>query len=171
MREAANHLASPLSARIQGCKLWISYCLKYHSDIADVIEAHSTLLELQELSLLFTQSLRAQRNRIIASESSKTAGQSISHVAALAIEHGHVTTAVELLDQSRAMVLSQLSRYRTALDELSDSDDPAARELAVRFTSLSRKLSTFTVSERDSQASSDVAVDSAHQTLDRYVGV
>ena len=54
--------------------------------------------------------------------------------------------AVELLDQGRAMMLSQLSRYRTALDDLADSAEPAAKALAEQFVSLGKAMGAASVS-------------------------
>ena len=65
----------------------------------------------------------------------------ISEGAAFAIDHNEPTTAVELLDQGRAMMVSQLSRYRTALDDLSESTEPAAKTLVERFMSLGKAMS------------------------------
>ena len=75
---------------------------------------------------------------------------SVSTAAALAFENGQPELGVELLDQGRAMVFSQLSRYQVTLDDLKNSTHPNARELAERFISLGQSLHATTVAASDS---------------------
>ena len=55
------------------------------------------------------------------------------------VRHGALTTAVELLEQGRAVFWTQLSRFRTPVDELSESGD-TGEALAAEFQQLSLRL-------------------------------
>ncbi|KAG1747644.1 TPR-like protein [Suillus lakei] len=55
------------------------------------------------------------------------------------LRHGALTTAVELVEQGRAVFWTQLGRFRTPLDDLSMSCDTGAA-LAEEFTQLSSQL-------------------------------
>ncbi|KAG2143716.1 TPR-like protein [Suillus clintonianus] len=65
------------------------------------------------------------------------------------IRYGALTTAVELVEQGRAVFLTQLARFRTPLNELFMSGDTGAT-LAEEFTQLSFRLrTTFDQSTED----------------------
>ncbi|KAG1734893.1 CHAT domain-containing protein [Suillus paluster] len=55
------------------------------------------------------------------------------------VRHGALTTAVELVEQGRAVFWTQLARFRTPLDELSASSD-TGKALAEEFKRLSFRL-------------------------------
>ncbi|KAG0704098.1 CHAT domain-containing protein [Suillus ampliporus] len=65
------------------------------------------------------------------------------------VRHGALTTAVELVEQGRAVFWTQLARYRTSLDDLSVSSD-IGTALATEFKELSFRLRhTFDQSTED----------------------
>ena len=144
MKDASSLLTSPLLERIEAANQWVECGQQYSNDVTVTIEACSTRLELQELSLVFARSLSAQRERMIKSRSGMTMTSVISDCGALLIERGYASIAVELLDQGRAMVFSHLSRYRTALDDLACSTDPHAKQLAEQYLGCRKKLPMHT---------------------------
>ena len=147
LREAVGLLTSALSERVRACSSWIFYAQKYNADVIELTEACRNRLDLQEFSLVYAKSISHQRQRMIDTNFSEALASTISDCVSFAIRSGYLTEAVELLNQSRAMMFSQLSRYRTALDDLSDSVDPDVRALGDRFVSLGRVLSNIAVSE------------------------
>lgn len=59
-----------------------------------------------------------------------------------AIETDQLQGAVEILEQGRALMLTQLGNYRTSLDDL----ETANKELASRFRELSAAIEQSTLS-------------------------
>jgi hypothetical protein len=79
--------------------------------------------------------------------------QAVSSIAtdafSCSVRHGALTTAVELVEQGRAVFWTQLARFSTPLDELSASGD-AGTALAEEFKRLSLRLrNTFDISTED----------------------
>jgi hypothetical protein len=62
--------------------------------------------------------------------------------AAVAIADGQFESAVELLEQGRAILWTRMRRYRPSLDRLHDTDDA----LAMRFEKVSKQLEVLAVS-------------------------
>jgi hypothetical protein len=62
--------------------------------------------------------------------------------AAVAIADGQFESAVELLEQGRAILWTRMRRYRPSLDRLHDTDDA----LAIRFEKVSKQLEVLAVS-------------------------
>ncbi|KAG8960837.1 hypothetical protein FRC03_006080 [Tulasnella sp. 419] len=116
-----------------------SYKWAIHAEGANQVLAYKTCLDLANQYLLMRPSV-VSRHQLLA-----RVPRSIGcDAAACAIGMGQVTTAVELLEQGKTLLWSQIGRYRTPLDKLQKVN----RGLAYRFKQLSQQLDESATSPR-----------------------
>ncbi|KAG8940461.1 hypothetical protein FRC03_005464, partial [Tulasnella sp. 419] len=131
--KACNHPTGTLKFRLDAAQEWISTLQDPPS-----LQAYRHFLKLADQYLLLRPSITS-RHQLIRSIPDEIA----LDAAAIAIETGELKTAVELLEQGRTLIWSQMNRYRTPLDEL----QTAHPELAAKFTRLSQLLENSATSE------------------------
>ncbi|KIJ58537.1 hypothetical protein HYDPIDRAFT_102441, partial [Hydnomerulius pinastri MD-312] len=111
-----------------------------------VLDAYRTSLVLLGRLLAVTPSV-SLRHEILKANVSTLAADAFS----CAVRHGEFTTAVEILEQGRAILWSQLVRLRTPLEDLAATGD-VGKALAQEFMQLSfqlRKAAETAVSDRE----------------------
>ncbi|KAG8927516.1 hypothetical protein FRC02_008088 [Tulasnella sp. 418] len=149
--KAVSHSTANAHTRYDIARKWVS-----NSRGESRLLAYRKCLELGDRYILVRSSVRS-RLKLLSSLSHSGA----TDAAACAIGLGEVSTAVELLEQGRTLLWSQLGRYRTSLDALQEVD----KDLAVKFESLSRKIesSTTYLTSADSQTSHSSSEEEASQ--------
>lgn len=126
-----------------------------HSSVASArtVAAYATALDLLNSCVVTTRSLQARVERL-SGESFKGVRHLAHLAAAAAISRGNLSLAVELLEQGRATLLSQVGRYRVALGGLGSSH----AELVRRFDELSHQLERATMAV-DGKESAKISFD------------
>lgn len=101
-----------------------------------VLHAFTTALELLDTLVTMSSSLKQRHSRVVGKENSGQVQRLASDAAAVALNAQQPRRAVELLEQGRGVLLAQLVRYRTSLDDL----QAVSPSLAARFKDLSSQL-------------------------------
>ncbi|KAG9026920.1 hypothetical protein FRB95_008313 [Tulasnella sp. JGI-2019a] len=144
-REGAGHESSPVTDRLEASYVWV----KIGRQIEDpsVIEAYTTLISLLDRHVTFGRGIGERNSRLRDGFPSFQTVDLASDAASYAIEHSLPETAIELLEQGRSILYSQLGSYRTSLVDLEEVDS----ELATRFKALSARLESSTTSSDSPQ--------------------
>ncbi|KAG1847450.1 CHAT domain-containing protein [Suillus tomentosus] len=117
---------------LRAAKSWAAF--------ADTLNHASALLAYQTALKFLDQQVALLSSSSHHFDVIKEAVSSLATVAfSCSVRHGALTTAVELVEQGRAVFWTQLARFSTPLDELSVSGD-AATALAEEFRRLSFRL-------------------------------
>lgn len=151
LREAILHPLSPTSDRLQGANAWSGLC-QTHAHPSE-LEAAKETLKLIDLAVTESSSLEGISSRLSEHTTFRHARRVASNAAALALEGGDSGLAVSLLEQGRSTILTRLSRYRGALDDV----HKASPHLAIRFVELSAKLNAL-VLHRGEVSSEDMRI-------------
>ncbi|KAH7920930.1 hypothetical protein BV22DRAFT_1132700 [Leucogyrophana mollusca] len=122
--------ASP-SKRLESSLDWVSKSRGHSSQVA----AYRASLDLLDRHVVVAPSLLSRHHILRTIAPSSLA----SDAAACAIGRGQLDAAVELLEQGRALLWTQLARFRTPLDTLRALGD-RGRRLAIKLEHLSRLL-------------------------------
>lgn len=131
-------------AQLQSAMLWAR--LAHSSNHPSTLEAYRTCLELSERNLAISPTLDMQHEVV------RVEGSLSLDAASYAISQGDLPLAVEMLEQGRALLWSQVRRWRTPLDQLTSDDD---LELRTAFFEKSRALETLGTSSNPFAYSSD----------------
>ncbi|KAG8901187.1 hypothetical protein FRB99_005496 [Tulasnella sp. 403] len=135
LQEAAEAPASPVIDRLHACCNWVDV-----SDLLDytptLLTGCTTLLDLLDLSASRAQSLETRHSQLSSDSVLRRATDLIHDAASYAIKESQNETAAMFLERGRSILLTQLGRFRTALDDVQAAD----QELAIRFTKLSLQL-------------------------------
>lgn len=140
LEEACNE-GSRLVDRLENSFRWITVARGYKHP--SILRAYAKSLELLATSVTVARSLETQHARL-ANEEVRVhlrAKDLASDAAAAAIDLNELKTAVELLEQGRAILFTRLMQYRTPLEDLQDLD----MDLATEFLSLSSELERWVV--------------------------
>lgn len=138
------------SARVDSSLRWVSFARERNHPSA--LEAYCTALRLLDNSVTLTHSLPTQHAHLTTNASYLRAKGLASDAAALAIDCLQPEKAVELLELGRGILLGQLGRYRTPLDDLRAANE----ELAKEFTEISTKLENSVVVTNNERATDKV---------------
>lgn len=136
-QELCIHDRGNLELRLCSSLSWIR--LAQHSGHPSLLHAFTTALELLDTLVMMSSSLDLRRSRILDGKPYSDVQSLASDAAAVALDQGRPRRAVELLEQGRGILLGQLDRYRTAIDDLW----AASPEMADEFTELSSQLERF----------------------------
>lgn len=159
LKEAAIIERSQIAVSLKSAYQWVELSVKYQHPTA--LNAFEAALELQSLAILLSRTLTAQHQRIVAQKGSRY----ITHDAtAFAISKRNLELAIELSEQGRSTVFSQLGRYRTTLDDLRAID----KELADRFAELSHQLDRTVVSDSNALVADPVLSRPFENEVTRY---
>ncbi|KAG8905095.1 hypothetical protein FRB99_000696 [Tulasnella sp. 403] len=139
LESACTAIGSPPVERLRSSYNWVA--LSRHYKHPSITRACRTMLDILDMAIARSHSLESRHSHITTDTLFKYAKGIVSDAAACAIEEGQVGTAVELLERGRAIILTQIGRYRTPLDELRAVN----AELAGRFEMLNRQLESSVV--------------------------
>ncbi|KAH8105734.1 TPR-like protein [Phellopilus nigrolimitatus] len=120
---------------------------------ASTLKAYHLALSLLESSLFMSPTVQMQHKVL---RSAKSCPSLPSDAASYAIEIGDVAQAVEMLEQGRALIWSQLRGFRTPIEQLREVN----KGLADRFLTTSRELESLATSS-ESKPTTSIAQDSA----------
>lgn len=135
-REAATDpldVAQP-HKKVTSALLWADVA-RLRNDIPEALNAYSTCLQLLQQSLIITPTLETQH------ESMWGVGVIPRAAASFAISAGHLKMAVEMLEQGRALLWSEVRQFRTPLDALEGVD----KGLRDSFVTTSRALEALSM--------------------------
>ncbi|KAG8871867.1 hypothetical protein FRB97_008245, partial [Tulasnella sp. 331] len=139
-KDAAAYAVSPLPSRLDSATNWILMARRY--DTTTLAEAYSTYLYLLNRSILLASNIHDRHSRLTSAPWSGR--HNTVDAVSFAIEKHQPRLAVELLEQGRGLMFTQLGNYRTSLDHL----DAVNKELADRFRILSATMEQNALSSR-----------------------
>ena len=135
---AASHPFASAKARFQAAVRWAreAHRRKHQS----TVRAYAKSLSLLDRCLILAPTVELQQNFLAATN---TVPKTLAlDAASSAIDAGEIGSAVELLEQGRAVLWAKLRGYRHPLDELRAID----KELLTEFEALSRQLERLAMS-------------------------
>ncbi|KAG1820623.1 CHAT domain-containing protein [Suillus variegatus] len=132
LKAAANVVSGGLQSRLRVSLLWVRHACR-HSHATE-LEAYATSMQLLDAYMSTTASVSSRYN-VMKDFPSTLAVDAASR----ALRSGDVCRAVELLEQGRTIIWTQMTRLRTPLDSLQTSGNHAAA-LVKRFRDLSSLL-------------------------------
>jgi hypothetical protein len=141
LKDATSSTRGPPSSRLQASLSWVAAAGKW-SDPSE-IEAYRICLGLIETIVAGDSSLQLRHTRLASRELASSQNIAVD-AAACAISTDRPELAVELLEQGRAVLLTQAGHYRTRVDEL-EAIDP---NLAGEFRKTSREMEAFVLLAR-----------------------
>ncbi|KAG8927517.1 hypothetical protein FRC02_008089, partial [Tulasnella sp. 418] len=119
LKRAIDHPTAGVRTRFEISMLWAAI-----SKGTSALSAYRTCLELASRYVLVRPTVTS-RHKLLASMYQELA----SDIAAAAIEDGEIEAAIELLEQGRSVLWSQMGQYRTPLDDLRRVNPELATEL------------------------------------------
>jgi hypothetical protein len=143
LMEAATLSTCPLATRLAASRVWIIVSRKHQH--GTTMEAYVVALELLYATVAISRTLNARYNHISTEPGHHSLGPD---AASLAIAQGDMVRAVELSEQGRNILFTQLGQYRTPIDDLRQVD----LNLADQFTTLSAQLNKFALSSAENKA-------------------
>ncbi|KAG2151615.1 TPR-like protein [Suillus bovinus] len=159
LKSAANVVSGGPLSRLQNSFLWVRYAEQHRHDTQ--LEAYETSMKLMDAYMSMTASV-SSRHRAMKDFPLALAVDAAS----CALRSGDVCRAVELLEQGRTVIWTQMTRLRMPLDGLQTRGDHAAA-LLKRFRELSSLLDKPPASHPDS--TSRVNVDAEETRYRRLV--
>ncbi|KAG1825309.1 CHAT domain-containing protein [Suillus variegatus] len=132
LKTAANFVTGGLLVRLRASLRWVS--LARERSHASLLEAYATSMQLLDAYMSVTASLSSRHDAM--KEFPRTLA---ADAASCALHSGDVGHAVELLEQGRTIIWTQITRLRTPLDSLQTCGDHAVA-LTKRFRYLSSLL-------------------------------
>ncbi|KAG1758313.1 CHAT domain-containing protein [Suillus occidentalis] len=132
LKEAANVVSGSLPRRLRASLRWVHYASE-HSHSTE-LEAYTTSMQLLNTHMSVTASVSSRHNAMKEFPSALAVD-----AASCALRNGDVGRAVELLEQGRTIIWTQMIRLRTPLDGLQTRGDHAVA-LMKRFRDLSSLL-------------------------------
>ncbi|KAH8105748.1 CHAT domain-containing protein [Phellopilus nigrolimitatus] len=135
--EGADHVFSNTLTRLSVAVRWAALARAQRHD--STLKAYSLTLSLLESSLVISPTVQMQHKIFSGRNGYPTLA---SDAASYAIEIGEVAQAVEMLEQGRALIWSQLRGFRTPIEQLREVNEG----LADRFLNTSRQLESLATS-------------------------
>ncbi|KAH8105041.1 CHAT domain-containing protein [Phellopilus nigrolimitatus] len=149
--EGADHVFSNTLMRLSVAVRWAALARSQRH--VSTVKAYRLALSLLESWLVKSPTVQMQHKIL----SGKNGYQTLaSDAASYAIEIGDVAQAVEMLEQGRALIWSQLRGFRTPIEQLREVN----KGLADRFLTTSRELESLATSS-ESKPTTAIAQDSA----------
>ncbi|KAG2151620.1 CHAT domain-containing protein [Suillus bovinus] len=159
LKAAANIVSGGLLFRLRISLDWVHHADEYRH--ATQLEAYATAMQLMDTYMSTTASVSSRHNVMKDFPSTLAVD-----AASCALRSGDVCRAVELLEQGRTVIWTQMTRLRMPLDGLQTRGDHAAT-LLKRFRDLSSLLDKPPASHPD--ATSRVSVDAEETRYRRLV--
>ncbi|KAG2124866.1 CHAT domain-containing protein [Suillus clintonianus] len=135
LKAAANVVSAGLLPRLQASLRWARDADQHSHDTA--LEAYANSMQLLDAFMSATASV-SSRHSVLKKFSNRLA----MDAASCALRSGDVCRAVELLEQGRTVIWSQMTQIRTPLDNLQDRGDHAVA-LMKKFKELNSLLDTL----------------------------
>ncbi|KAG1830006.1 CHAT domain-containing protein [Suillus variegatus] len=132
IKAAANLVSGGLRSRLQASLRWVGYASRHSHGTQ--LEAYATSLQLLDAYMSVTASVSSRHNVMMEFPCTLAVD-----AASCALRSGDVGRAVELLEQGRTIIWTQMGRLRTPLDGLQTCGDHALT-LMKRFRELSSLL-------------------------------
>lgn len=154
-------LCEPVLNRMQQLQSAILWAQLAHAQRhTSTLKAYRTCFELSERNLTLAPTLEMQHEVI------QVHGTVPLDAAAYAIEQGNLELAVEMLEQGRAMLWSQVRRLRTPLDQMAEDKDLAP--LRDAFMEKSRALEAISTSGNPFTLAADSGMEASESLSDNY---
>ncbi|KAG0706232.1 CHAT domain-containing protein [Suillus ampliporus] len=134
LKAAANSVSGNLRLRLRESLRWVHHAAQHAHGTE--LEAYSTSMHLLDVYMSATASVSSRHNAM--KEFPRTLAVD---AASCALRRGDVYHAVELLEQGRTLIWTQMARLRTPLDSLQERGDHA-QALMKKFRHLSSLLDT-----------------------------
>ncbi|EJC98917.1 uncharacterized protein FOMMEDRAFT_94828, partial [Fomitiporia mediterranea MF3/22] len=144
LEEAAGHAFSSSLDRLEAAQRW-TYLARSH-DHHTALQAYTQAISLLQRTLIVNPTLHARHDFLVRNNEFRSFA---SAAASYAIEKNKPGQAVELLEQGRALLWSQMRGFRTPLDQLAEVN----KELVDSFRSVSRQLEDLATSSETPHAS------------------
>ncbi|KAH8115661.1 CHAT domain-containing protein [Phellopilus nigrolimitatus] len=157
--EGADHVFSNTLLRLTVAIGWARFARSQCH--ASTLRAYRVALSLLESSLVISPTVQMQHKTLSSAKNYPTLA---SDAASYAIEVGEVAQAVEMLEQGRALIWSQMRGLRTPMDQPVGVDE----DLVNRFLDTSRKLESLATSS-ESKLTTLVAEDSLTSVSQKFV--
>ncbi|KAG1848303.1 CHAT domain-containing protein [Suillus subalutaceus] len=151
LKAAANVVSGGSLSRLQASLSWVRHARRHSHDTE--LEAHATSMQLLDAYMSTTASVSSRHN--IMKDFPNTLAVD---AASCALRSGDVRHAVELLEQGRTIIWTQMMRLRTPLDSLQTHGDHAAA-LMKKFRDLSSLLDKPPANDREATPGVDVEVE------------
>ncbi|EJD07022.1 TPR-like protein [Fomitiporia mediterranea MF3/22] len=133
---AATHKFSGLSIRLDSARRWAELARLHDHDSA--LSAYKATMSLLQHALTISPTLHEQHNFLVRNTNHRFLAM---EAASYSIEKNRMEQAVEILEQGRALLWSQLRGLRTPLDQLAKTNE----ELVARFRIVSRRLESLAI--------------------------
>ncbi|KAG1719730.1 CHAT domain-containing protein [Suillus paluster] len=140
-KAAANILTGGLLYRLRASLAWVRHAAQYTHGTE--LEAYATSMQLFDAYMSVTASV-SSRHHIMKDFPITLAVDAAS----CALRRGDMCRAVELLEQGRTLIWTQMARFRTPLDSLQKSGD-RAQVLMMKFRDLSSLLESPHVNDSE----------------------
>ncbi|KAG1739761.1 CHAT domain-containing protein [Suillus occidentalis] len=147
-KAAANFVPGGLLLRLRASLSWVRHA--DHHRRGTELEAHGTSMQLMDAYMSATASISSRHSALKDFPSTLTAD-----AASCALRSGDVCRAVELLEQGRTIIWTQMTRLRTSLDSLQTHSNHTAA-LVKRFRDISSLLDKPPASHADGTQCVDV---------------
>jgi len=151
LESATNHSPASGKARLEAALLWAQQAR--HRQHKSTVQAYSKSLTLLDHCFLTTPTVESQQKFLATAVPRSLALDAASS----AIDDGQLETAVELLEQGRAILWSKLRGYRHSLEKLHLAD----RGLANQFETLSHRREHLAMSSESELLASSCGPDKA----------
>ncbi|KAL5525289.1 hypothetical protein ACEPAF_9159 [Sanghuangporus sanghuang] len=147
LSHAADHALSRSSDRFRAAHRWTTLARSH--DHRTTLEAYRTTMSIIQRALTIRPTLSSRHEFLSSDSCYRTLALDAS---SYAIEKGDLARAIELLEQGRALLWSQMRGFRSPLERLSEADSA----LAVRLGNCSHALEALSTSSEPRSAISDV---------------
>ncbi|KAG1718456.1 CHAT domain-containing protein [Suillus lakei] len=148
LKAAANAVSGGLLPRLKAGLRWVQHASQHSHDTE--LEAHATSMQLLDAYNSVIASLPSRHHAM-----KDFSGSLAVDAASCALRGGDVCRAVELLEQGRTVIWTQMTRLRTPLDSLQTHGDHAGT-LMKRFRDLSSLLDKYPTNHADGTPRIDV---------------
>ncbi|KAG0700837.1 CHAT domain-containing protein [Suillus ampliporus] len=152
-KAAANVVSGGLLHRLRASVLWVSWADEYAHDTA--LEAYATSMQLLDAYMSATASVSSRHHAMKDFPSTLAVD-----AASCALRCGDLCRAVELLEQGRTLIWTQMARFRTPLDSLQERGDHA-QILMKKFRDLSSVLDNPPAKDSEGTRRVDVEAEAA----------
>ena len=143
LRQATNVTLSRTLDRLMAAHRWATLARRHAHEMS--AEAYKTTMTLPQHALTIRPTLSSQYDFLSKDSRYRTLALD---AASYAIEKGDLTVAIEILEQGRTLLWSQMRGFRNPLERLSATN----KELADRFANCSRRLEALTTSSEPRSA-------------------
>ncbi|EJD06920.1 TPR-like protein, partial [Fomitiporia mediterranea MF3/22] len=162
LEHAAEHEFSSFVIRLSSAMLWFNLARNHaHHTVS---RAYKVAILLLQRALIVSPTLHTQHDFL---RGTGSYGQLTSDAVAYAVEEGRLEEAIEMLEQGRGLLWSQMRGFRTPLDRLAGTN----RGLADRCRNVSQQLENLATSTTLPQSDSSMAGNGLSLKLKRQLSI